>query len=167
MSKYRTSNKKRAAAAPQTPQQMSVRANPIHSVLTSLPVIMLLAGLGYYYFSENKQQSGALILSKSESIDGRYEGTSAQSGSPGAQRIVWLRSAAGLRGFRISADQLPALESLADKMPISITAAPRVADSKVLWVYRLATAQEELIAPSVVDTGEQPVLVSDENPHKQ
>ena len=167
MSKYKTSNKKLSAAVAHTPQHLPARANPIHSVLTSLPVIMLLAALGYYYFSENKQQTGSLILTKSVSYDGRYEGTSAQSSSPGAQRIVWVRSAAGLRGFRISADQLPALQSLAEETPISVTAAPRVADSKVLWVYQLVTDQGDVLLSSAGDSGEKPVLIGDENTHKQ
>jgi hypothetical protein len=128
---------------------------------------MLLAGLGYYYHSENRQQTGALILDQSVSIEGRYQGTSAQSSRRNAQRILWLRSLSGLRGYRVSADQLPALEQLEEDTVINIVAAPRVADSKVLWVYRLSTAQGELLSPSVGDTREQPVLVGDENPHEQ
>ena len=128
---------------------------------------MLLAGLGYYYSTESKQQNGALILSQSVEMQGHYRGTSAQSKRPGAQRMLWLQSDAGLRGYRLTADQVQALGSLEIEDEISLAAAPRVADSKVLWIYKLSAAQQQLLAPSAADvSGKQPVLVGDENGDK-
>lgn len=120
----------------------------MHSVLTTLPAIMLLAGLGYYFFTENKQQSGALILSQTVEIQGRYRGISAQSNRKNAQRILWLQSTAGLRGFRVSAEQAHAVGRLETDDQIELAAAPRVADSKVLWIYRLTAGQDALLSPT-------------------
>ena len=168
MSKYRTSSERDKPVARTVQKPVPVRANPIHSVLTSLPVIMLLAGLGYYYSTESKQQNGELILSQSVEMRGHYRGTSAQSKRPGAQRMLWLQSDAGLRGYRVTADQVQALDGLEIEDEISLAAAPRVVDSKVLWIYRLSTAQHLLLAPSADDglSGEQPVLIGDENGDK-
>lgn len=123
----------------------------MHSVLTTLPAIMLLAGIGYYFFAENRQQSGALIMAQSVETQGLYRGISAQSKRKNAQRILWLQTAAGSRGYRITAEQARVADVLNADDPISLAAAPRVADSKVLWIYRLARGQQQLLSLSPAD----------------
>jgi len=48
--------------------------NPIHSILTALPILMLVAGIYFYYRGESQQNEGAPIFEQSELISGIYTG---------------------------------------------------------------------------------------------
>ena len=50
--------------------------NAIHSVLTALPVIMLVAGLYFYYQGESAQSEGTPIIAESRQISGIFTGFS-------------------------------------------------------------------------------------------
>ena len=115
-----------------------MRKNPIESVLTALPVIMLVGGLIFYYSSEKKQRNGALMMEQSIQISGGYNGISEQGAKVDSQRILWVQTADRLRGGRIT--QLQALQlassDLKKGQQLMVSMAPRVAGSNTRWVYR-------------------------------
>ena len=113
------------------------KKNPIHSLVTTLPVIMLLAGLGIYFSNERKQFAGEPILSEAVQYSGRFSGISKQNDKINAQRILWVQSAERLRGARIDYAQYNRLSVLDDQAQVNLWAAPRVAGSATLWVVRL------------------------------
>ena len=150
MSKGSGSPKKRAINIPEPQNDADaasglVKKNPIESVITTLPVIMLLGGLAFYYFNERRQVGGQILLDQIEQIDGKFSGISAQGNKPESQRILWIKTPARLRGGRVDYRQAKQLDVLADGDPISVWAAPRVRGSKTLWVVKASSYGKPLI----------------------
>lgn len=113
-----------------------VKKNPVHSVLTTLPVIMLLLGLWFYFSGEKQQRSGEPILSEMITVSGAFSGMSEQSKKPSAQRIVWIKTPERLRGGRLNIDQYSLLQQLQKDQQVQLWLAPRVEGSTVLWVVK-------------------------------
>ncbi len=109
--------------------------NPIHSILTALPVIMLVVGLYFYYQAESDQTTGAPIRAQSIQIQGVFTGLSVvKSGSQG-QHFLWLEEHGKPRGVRVQPAQSAALEALTRGMPLMVNAAPTVPGSGTLWAW--------------------------------
>ena len=113
-----------------------VRKNPIHSVLTALPVIMLVCGLWFYFAGEKKQRTGEPVLSEMIIVSGEFSGMSEQSKKPNAQRIVWVKTPERLRGGRVDQHQYGLLRDLQKDQQVQLWLAPRVAGSSLLWVIK-------------------------------
>ncbi len=114
-----------------------VGKNRIHSVLTALPVIMLVVGLYVHYSGENAQISGQAITSESTTLEGIFNGLSRVKGSGSGKHFIWIETAARARGLRLTQQQSQRLQSLQKGSSISILAAPTVSGSTTLWVYQL------------------------------
>ncbi len=126
-----------------------IKKNPVESVITTLPIIMLLGGLAFYYFNERRQVDGQILIDQIEQIDGAFSGISAQSEKPEAQRILWIKTPSRLRGGRVSYKQAQQLDVLTDGDPITVWAAPKVQGSKTLWVVKLSSDGKVLIEQEV------------------
>lgn len=126
--------------------QPVVKKNPIQSVLTALPVIMLVAGLWFYYAGEKKQRGGEPLLAEMQRVSGVFSGMSEQSKKSAAQRIIWVKSSGGrLRGGRVDHQQFKILQQLEKDQSVQLWMAPRVAGSNTLWVLKVEADGQVLI----------------------
>ncbi|MFK7997460.1 MAG: hypothetical protein AB8B87_25265 [Granulosicoccus sp.] len=105
--------------------------NPVHSIITALPLIMLVIGLFIYYRGESRQTHSEPILAESVERTGIFTGLSATSG----RHYLWLETDGVAKGVRIKAEQVPQLEVLARDTPIEVKMAPSVHESPILWAW--------------------------------
>lgn len=130
---------------PEVAQAAPVKKNPIHSLVTTLPVIMLLVGLWFYYSGEKKQRGGEPVMTELITVSGIYTGSSEQNSNPGAQRLLWIKTADRLRGGRLDLAQFKALEVLEKESDIRVWLAPRIAGSATLWVLKVVADEKVII----------------------
>ena len=113
----------------------------IHSVLTALPVLMLVAGLYVYYRAEQAQVQGDLLLAEQVILTGEYQGLSEVKSLSESRYFFWLSLDAHSRGARIETAQWVALKMLSPALEkgevVQMTAAPRVSGSKTVWVVAI------------------------------
>lgn len=114
--------------------------NPIHSILTALPVIMLIVGLSIYYKGESEQNLGVPIQAESQDIIGVFTGMSiVKSGSQG-RHYLWVEAADSTRGVRIRPDQVPLMQDLKRGVETQLSIAPTVQGSSTYWAWRVSQA---------------------------
>lgn len=121
---------------PQKDPDLSYRAksrNPVHSIITALPIIMMVAGLYIYFKSEAQQTQSMPIRSESVEISGTFTGISQTSG----RHYLWVDVEGEAKGVRIKSDQLEALELLVRDAQIDIKMAPSVHESRTFWVWHV------------------------------
>ena len=124
--------------------------NPIHSILTALPVIMLVAGLYFYYQNESEQNLGTPIESESVNIDGVFTGMSVvKSGSQG-RHYLWINVNGSTRGVRIRPDQVSLVENLQRDVETKLSIAPTVSGSTTYWAWRVSQANTVFINMNLV-----------------
>jgi hypothetical protein len=112
--------------------------NPIHSILTALPVIMLIVGLYVYYKGESEQNQGIPIYAESQEIGGVFTGLSVvKSGSQG-RHYLWVENEGSTRGIRIRPDQVQLMEELERGIEIQLSIAPTVTGSGTYWAWRVS-----------------------------
>lgn len=142
-------NKRRKGAVerwqPDPAQAVPAKKNPIHSLVTTLPVIMLLAGLWVYYSGESKQRGGEPVLAEMVAVSGLFSGTSEQNSSPGAQRILWVKTPDRLRGGRLDLAQFKVLQQLQKNQLLEVWMAPRVQGSNTYWVLKVVSDGQTLL----------------------
>lgn len=114
------------------------KKNPIYSVITALPVIMLLIGLVFWYQSDNAQQSGQPIAAESVTLKGQFNGVSKASGAGDGQFFYWLLQDGTPKTLRISPAQYAQYGQAELGQAVSITAAPTISGSSTLWVLDVA-----------------------------
>lgn len=131
--------------APVSADRPAPRKNPIHSLITTLPVIMLLFGLTIYYIKEGKQRSGPLLFTQMEQLSGGFSGISQQGDKVESQRILWVETSDRLRGIRIDQQQYKKLQELDTNVPLELWAVPRVEGSATLWLVKIAVSGTVLI----------------------
>lgn len=120
--------------------------NKIHSVLTALPLLMLLVALFFYFRAEKAQTGGELILQESVVEEVSFAGLSKiKTGSGVGKHYFWFTQIDKRRGARVDYYDLPEIESLAIDEPLKIWLAPRVAGSTTLWLYRVEREGEVLL----------------------
>jgi hypothetical protein len=128
-------NKKKHNWPPPAEPYVPRQRNPIHSVLTALPVIMLMAGLYYYYHAESKQLHSPPIRAESVSVSGIFTGMSVvQSGAQG-RHYLWFEESGSARGVRVRPDQAQSMSALSKGERVSLKIAPTVHASSTYWAW--------------------------------
>lgn len=128
---------------------VQVKKNKIQSVLTALPLLMLLIGLAVYYHKERRQIHGELILSETEIVQGRWYGITRSSSIGSGQYLLWLETDDGRRGFRVRPLEMIELRDHIDpplqkQEPLEIHAAPTVQGSTTRWAVQLFRGDRRL-----------------------
>lgn len=130
----------------------------IHSVLTALPVLMLMIGLGYYFHTERLQRDGSPVLEESKLVQATVDGLSViksiSANKPG-KHYFWFLVDGQRRGARISVAASELLQPLEKGDAVVIALAPMVAGSKNLWAYQVSRDGVELL-PAIEKSQEQP-----------
>ncbi|MBX2880891.1 MAG: hypothetical protein KTR32_13200 [Granulosicoccus sp.] len=109
--------------------------NTIHSVLTALPVIMLVVGLYVYYRAESKQTEGAPIREYSTEVDGIFTGLSVVNAGNQGRHYLWFEDNGASRGARLQAEHASKLDLLIRGQLVKIRIAPTVPNSSTVWVW--------------------------------
>ncbi len=109
--------------------------NPIQSILTALPVLMLVAGLYIYYAKESEQTHNAPIRALSVEAGGIFTGFSEVKSGAQGRHYLWFEENGRARGVRIRSTQADELQVLVRDQPISLKIAPTVHESKTYWVW--------------------------------
>ena len=110
------------------------KKDPIHSVITALPIIMLLIGLVFWYQKESAQRDGPPLISEAVELVGEFNGVSTTQAAGGAQFFMWLMQNEIPKTIRITKDQYAEYQQQTVGEAVSITAAPTVSGSSILWV---------------------------------
>lgn len=121
---------------PQKNPDLSYRAksrNPVHSIVTALPIIMLVTGLYIYFKGEAQQTQNMPIRSESVDVSGTFTGISQTSN----RHYLWLDVEGEAKGVRIKSEQLFSLQTLVRDVPIDIKMAPSVQSSNTFWVWHV------------------------------
>jgi hypothetical protein len=121
---------------PDVPYQPANK-NAIHSILTALPILMLVAGLYMFYRSENAQTEGAPIVAESVESSGIYTGLSVVGSGGNGRHYLWFESGGRARGPRITSKQAGMLDSLVVGQAIQVHMAPTIPGSSILWAYHV------------------------------
>ena len=109
----------------------------IHSLLSALPVIMLIAGLWLYYSGERAQSGGAPILAESVEAEGLFRTLSVVKSGGQGRHYLWFDDGERERGARIRPEHRQALEALVPGEPVALDLAPTVSGSSTLWAWRV------------------------------
>ncbi len=142
-SKSGTTSVKRPYQWPPPPEPyVPVRKNPVHSVITALPVIMLLAGLYLFYRQEGAETGGEALLAQSVEVDGAFEGLSSVTSGGDGRHYLWFISEERRRGPRVTAEQARALEVLMKGDRLTVSMAPHVDGSRTLWAWKVLRGSE-------------------------
>lgn len=112
----------------------------IQSVLTALPVLMLVAGLYLFYRGESAQSHGAPIRAESVDVRGAFSGLSVVRSGAEGRHYLWFDDGTRARGARIRPVWREALEELSPGESISLDLAPTVPGSTTLWAWRVRTS---------------------------
>lgn len=137
--------KKRYEWPPPSAPYVPVRKNPIQSIITSLPVIMLLAGLYLFYRHEGAETGGEPLFAQTEEIRGEFEGLSSVASGGEGRHYLWVITDERRRGPRITADEARRLAILEQGDRVTVFMAPHVKGSRTLWAWKVVRGGETLI----------------------
>lgn len=112
--------------------------NPIHSILTALPILMLIVGLYLHFQNESEQSHSAPIRAESVEAEGVFTGMSVVKSGTAGRHYLWFEQDGKARGVRVQPDQAQELESLVRGELIQLSMAPSVSGSKVNWAWHVA-----------------------------
>lgn len=126
--------------------------NRIYSVVTALPVLMLLAGLFLFYRGEIRQSDGAPIRAEATVATGAHLGISVVRTGGRGQHFLWFDDdERGRRGVRVSEGNDRLLRPLLEVGdPLTLDIAPTVEGSTVPWVWRVRRGEEVLLDDSAL-----------------
>ena len=144
----KTARKKRYSwPPPPDPDEVYVpkERNPIHSILTALPIIMLVAGLYIYYDKESEQTDSAPIFSETIEAAGVFTGLSVVKSGAQGRHYLWFEDNGSSRGVRIKPEQAVVLQALSRGEVISLKIAPTVHESKTYWAWYVEQSGQVLI----------------------
>ena len=118
-----------------------MRQDRYYALLSSLPAMMLVAGLVFYFTRQSAELAGDLVLSEQVEISGEYDGISAVS--PGSQDsfLLWIDTGDRKRGIKLLASEVGPFRKISKGEMLQIKAAPRVEGSRTLWLYRFDGAK--------------------------
>ncbi len=110
--------------------------HPVLSLITALPLIMLVAGLYYYYYAESEQTNSKPIASESREIIASFSGLSATRG----RHYLWVEFEGNSKGIRVREEQVPLLEEMIRGEQLIVEMAPSISGSTTLWALRVEQA---------------------------
>ncbi len=110
------------------------KKDPIHSVLTALPVLMLLIGLLFWYQKDRAQKNSSPLIAEAVELVGEFNGVSTTQSASGKQYFVWLMQSEYRKTIRLTKDQHAQYREQEVGGAVSITAAPTVSGSDTLWL---------------------------------
>lgn len=119
--------------------------NPIQSILTALPILMLVAGLYIYYDNESEQANGGPIFSESIEAEGVFTGLSVVKSGPQGRHYLWIEVGGSARGVRIKPEQVATLQVLKRGDLISLKMSPTVHASKTYWAWYVEQSGQVLL----------------------
>lgn len=122
--------------------------NPIHSILTALPIIMLIVGLYIYYRGESEQSQSAPIRVESVAAEGVFTGLSVVNSGSQGRHYLWFEQDGKSRGVRVQPMQAQALGALRRGEAILVRMAPSVSGSKTYWAWYVEQAGEVFLDAS-------------------
>lgn len=122
--------------------------NPIHSILTALPILMLIAGLYIYYRGESEQSHSAPIRVESVNATGVFTGLSVVNSGSQGRHYLWFDQDGKARGVRVQPRQAQELGALARGESIQVRMAPSVSGSKTYWAWYVEQAGEVFLDSS-------------------
>jgi len=131
--------------------------NPVHSILTALPVIMLVAGFMIYYLAESRQAKGVPILAESLQLSGTFTGLSAT----GDRHYLWIALEEGAKGVRVQSDKVALLDTMVRGDPIELHVAPRISGSTTYWAWRVEQNDTLFLEEVPQDDGDMPDVNAD------
>jgi hypothetical protein len=134
----KTAKKERYSWPPPEGAYVPKEKNPIHSILTALPVIMLVVGLYVYYEGESEQSKGAPIRLESQNIEGVFTGLSVVKSGLQGRHYLWIEEDGSTRGIRIRPEQVELMQELERGSEIKLSIAPTVTGSGIYWAWRVS-----------------------------
>jgi hypothetical protein len=136
----KVATKKRYNWPPPEPAYIPKEKNPIHSILTALPVIMLIVGLYVYYKGESEQNEGAPIHAESMNITGVFTGLSVVKSGAQGRHYLWIEEDGSTRGVRLRPDQVQLMQELERGVETQLSIAPTISGSGTYWAWRVIQA---------------------------
>ena len=122
--------------------------NPIHSILTALPILMLIVGLYIYYRGESEQSHSAPIRVESVNAEGVFTGLSVVNSGSQGRHYLWFEQDGKARGVRVQPLQAQELGALARGESILVRMAPSVSGSKTYWAWYVEQSGEVFLDAS-------------------
>jgi hypothetical protein len=124
------------------------KRDSIQSILTALPIIMLVVGLYFFYQGESEQSHQAPIRAQSIAATGVFTGLSVVKA--GSRHYLWYEQDGKSHGARVQPEQAKELQALVRGAPVSLRMAPSVSGSSTYWVWYV-----EQNGTVVIDTAER------------
>ncbi len=122
--------------------------NPIHSILTALPILMLIAGLYIYYRGESEQSHSAPIRVESVNAEGVFTGLSVVNSGSQGRHYLWFEQNGRARGVRVQPRQAQELGALTRGESIQVRMAPSVSGSTTYWAWYVEQSGEVFLDAS-------------------
>lgn len=143
--------------------ETGVRKSRIHSVLTALPLLMVIIGVSYHFSQEKQQRESQLLLDESIQMSGIVEGLSELQPLTGNQgkHFFWFESEGSKRGGRVTQANSLLLGGLPAGDPVDVWLAPTVPGSRTKWVYQVRHQGVDLL-PEPGSTDNQSKGVTDD-----
>lgn len=102
---------------------------------------MLIVGLYIYYGAESEQSNGVPIMEEAYTVDAMFQGFSALKSGGKGQQFVWYLIDGAVKGSRLTPEQLFTLREsdppLVDGDTVTLELAPRVSESKTMWLIQI------------------------------
>ncbi len=117
----------------------------IHSILTALPLLMLIGGFYVYFKGESAQTEGQPILAQMVEKQGEYGGISSSSKN---KHLLWLKVDEKDVAVRVTTVQAEELKKIPVGEGITIEAAPTVQGSNTLWIISATANGKQLLQTS-------------------
>ncbi len=123
----------------------SARRHPLYTVMSALPLAMLVVGIAIYYFGESQQSAAEPIVAEARELRGLAAGTSVLGAGEAAQHFFWLDTDRGQRSVRITPEQHALLAGFEKGGRVVVSAAPTISGSKKLWLLSLEDDAGEVL----------------------
>lgn len=117
------------------------KKDKVHSVITALPVIMLLVGLIYWYANGKNQRMMPPIEAEAVSLVGVFDGVTKDGVASKEKYYLSLLQDGAPTSLRITSAQHEAFSDGARGSAIAVVAAPTVSGASTLWILSIAPAE--------------------------
>lgn len=126
--------------APPIPKVKKTRTQ---SVLTALPVLMLMAGLLYHWHTERQQTLSKPIVAAQETWQGVFDRITPRDDKVTGKHFYWVRIGERTRPVRVTYEQKVRLqaESVPPGSAVELIVAPTVEGSSVMWLVSASVSQ--------------------------